>query len=318
MRSSFFTCVLLAVAAQSGCVLFPKAQTQDVIPVLGPTGDRLPPPKNLAEKDPREVAQARFSAAEALDRGEKVPEAIALYEQARIADPRLANKVSRRLAVLYDQFGEWDQARLEYERLLKANPKDADMWTKLGHGYYLRRHFTEAEQCHRQAIAVNPKHGAAWINLGLTLAQMERYSEAFEATATIIPPAQAHCNMAFVLTTQGKREEAKKRYRDALALDPSMQKARQALEKLENPAPVAKTSKDARPPISTTLPEIDPEATKLVERLAMPVELPPLFGNRRPTAPNATPASAAAQLTPADPTAGEEQSIPALPPPSES
>ena len=64
---------------------------------------------------------------------------------------------------------------------------------------------------------------------------MERYGKALEAFQHAVCPAEAHSNLAFTLTTQGKREEAKQAYRQALAMEPNLLIARQALAKLEQP-----------------------------------------------------------------------------------
>src|SRR6185369_9509476 len=113
----------------------------------------------------------------------------------------------------------------------------ADLLNDLGYCYYSRGKWTDAETTLRKAVTANPQHQRAWVNLGMTLAQMERYQESFEAFTHAVPAAQAHCNLAFILTTQGKRDDAKQAYRLALNFDPGLTLARAALQKLENPRP---------------------------------------------------------------------------------
>jgi tetratricopeptide (TPR) repeat protein len=193
------------------------------------------PSKDQVELPPAEAARVCRATAAALEKAGKDPEAIALYEKARKSDPAMEG-VCRRLAVLYDRQGDFTKALEEYQRALKLNPHDADLLNDLGYAYYCRGRWTDAENSLRQAVEINPKHGRAWINLGMTLGQEERYTESFEAFAKVVSPAQAHCNVAFALTTQGKREEAKEAYRKALALNPDLRIARLALAKLEKSA----------------------------------------------------------------------------------
>ena len=78
-------------------------------------------------------------------------------------------------------------------------------------------------------------------------------------------PAQAQANLAFVLTAQGKREEAKAAYRKALQLDPSLALARDALAKLDGPAPPPVAQQPARRPVATLVkPQQFPDADSVV------------------------------------------------------
>jgi tetratricopeptide (TPR) repeat protein len=159
-------------------------------------------------------------------------EAVTLYEKARHTDSLVEPVATRRLAILYDKQGQFDKARSEYEKLLQKNPRDADTLNNLGYGYYARGQWDLAEQHLRKALAANPQHEHAWINLGMTLGQQQRYDESLNAFAKVVDRAEGLCNLAFILTTQGKREEAKQAYTEALRLNPGLQLAQGALAKL--------------------------------------------------------------------------------------
>jgi Tfp pilus assembly protein PilF len=195
----------------------------------------LPPPAaNNKELPPEEAARVCLAAAEEMEKGGLYAQAAALYEKARKDYPRFAS-VSRRLAVLYDEQGDFTRAQEEYEKALKLTPKDADLLNDFGYSWYCRGNWTEAEKYLRQAVAADPNHRTAWVNLGLTLGQEQRYDDSLQAFGHAVSPAQAQCNLAFVFTTQGKREEARVAYRRALELDGSLGLARAALDKLEHP-----------------------------------------------------------------------------------
>jgi Tfp pilus assembly protein PilF len=186
------------------------------------------------EASPSETAKLCFATAKQLEDTGNYEEAIARYEKASDSDPRYAEPATRRLAILYDRIGNFDRARLEHEKILSKYPKDADTLNNLGYAYFLREQWDLAEQQLRQAVAASPEHKAAWINLGMTLAHKQQYDEALKTFLKAVTPAQAQCNLAFVYTTQGKREDAKAAYREALRIDPGLQFARQALGKLDN------------------------------------------------------------------------------------
>jgi Tfp pilus assembly protein PilF len=187
-----------------------------------------------AELPSKDGAKVCLALAEDFEKTGHDADAIVQYERARGYDPSL-KQVSRRLAILYDRLGETKKAQEEFQAALKLHPKDADLQNDFGYSCYSHGKFDEAEKHLRQALALNPKHARAWMNLGLTLGQQGRYKDSLEAFLHVASPAEAHSNLAFVLTTQGKREEAKQEYREALALDPELKIAQGALAKLSEP-----------------------------------------------------------------------------------
>jgi Flp pilus assembly protein TadD len=175
--------------------------------------------------------------AQELEKAGAVSQAIYLYEKARTDNPRL-REASWRLAVLYDRLGDATRSMAEFQKLLERNPRDAEVLNDLGYSYYNHGQFDHAEKYLRQALAANPKQARAWVNLGMVLGEQGRYQDSVDAFSHAVPPPQAQCNVAFLLVTQGKREEAKNAYRRALSLDPNLVVARAALDKLENPSPI--------------------------------------------------------------------------------
>jgi Tfp pilus assembly protein PilF len=264
---------LLAIGP-GGCMSFSPAS----IPALQaiPGGESTDPG---AKKDlePRESARLSINLAEGMEKNGHPLEAIALYEKARQLDPRLSVKASRHLALLYDQLGESPKAVAEYEQAIKATPRDADLLNSYGYYFYSRGQWAEAESQLRLAVAANPKHQRAWTNLGMTLAQQQRYAESLDAFGRVNGSAAAYSNVAFILTTQGKRDEAKRYYREALQLDPNMAIARLALAKLEKPAPAnpemrPPTLPVAARPAAEPLPDLSPVVVREPATAAAPRE----------------------------------------------
>lgn len=264
-----------------GCQMFSRHPTNaatDLAPSAAPIK------ATRVEQSPAETAKLRFAAAQQMDMAGNFKEAIALYENARQADARFRDAATRRLGVLYDKNGDFDKARVEYEQTLRNHPNDAETLNNLGYGYYSRGQWATAEEYLRKAVAANPQHPSAWINLGMTLAQQDRTDESLEAFSRVISPAQGQCNLAFILMTQGKRAEAKEAYREALRMDPTLQLAQGALAKLEGAAAPEGVFREAqsprRRPMATALP--DPAAPTVDEQ---PIVIDPALAPASDTAP---------------------------------
>jgi Tfp pilus assembly protein PilF len=233
--------LLLATAgliASAGCRGVPAgAGGLDFGPglLVGPeAASKAPEPMELPVKDA--VRACLWTAAEYEKTGQ-VADAIRLYEKARASDPVAARPAGRRLAVLYDKVGEFSKASMEYEALLAAAPADADVLNDFGYSLYCRGDWAGAEQALARAVEADGNHKRAWINLGLAQAQLGKWEEAYQSFCRVVRPADAHCNLAFVLGARGKTEDAKAHYRQALDLDPSLRVAQGGLAALEAPRP---------------------------------------------------------------------------------
>jgi len=218
--------------------------------LIGPeAASQAPPPPELP---PTEAARLALRTAQEFEKHGRIPEAIQFYEKARSHDPALVHTVARRLAVLYDLSGQFTQADTEYQRLLQHSPQDPDVLNDLGYSHYCRGNWSSAEHYLRQAVQRQPQHKKAWINLGLALAQQGKTDESLQAFCQAVPLAQAHCNVAFVLATQGQHTQALQHYRHALQLDPSLPLAQAAVARL-SANPISSTSSPAES--SATPPE---------------------------------------------------------------
>lgn len=187
-----------------------------------------------------ESAKLCQTVAESLAAQGYLAEAATELEKTRQLNPRA--DVSRQLARLYAQLGEDKRALAEFARATEAHPKDVDLWNDLGYYHYEKGRWTDAESALRTTVGLDPRHQRAWINLGLALGQQKRYPESLTAFEKAVKPAEARCNLAFVLNTQGKTEQARQLYREALQLDARCSLAQKGLARLEKQAQAGATA----------------------------------------------------------------------------
>ena len=201
--------------------------------LIGPEAtSKAPPAVELPAKD---SAKLCIRTAQYYEKEGRVEDAIALYEKARLSDPALARQASRRLAVLYDKFGDFTKSAAEYEAQLKITPNDVELLIDYGYSHYCRGDWANAEAALLKAVQADPNQKKAWVNLGLAQAQLAKWDESFQSFCRAVRPADAHSNLGFVLASQGKTAEAKEQYRLALSLDPSLRVAQIGLGTLEKP-----------------------------------------------------------------------------------
>jgi Flp pilus assembly protein TadD len=204
---------------QPGCALF------------DPSSVRTSRSQEGALLPSKESAKACLAVAESLANQGHLDEAVDQLNKARIYDARA--DVSGSLARLHARLRNDQLAMEEFGKALRAHPRDAELYNDLGYFHYDRGNWTEAETQLRKAVALAPTHARAWTNLGLALGQQGRYEESLEAFGKVVRPAEARCNLAFVLRTQGKVDPARKLYREALQLDPGLKLAREALAQMD-------------------------------------------------------------------------------------
>jgi tetratricopeptide (TPR) repeat protein len=213
----------------SGC------QMSQVSRLRGPGSSSLVEPIASGSKHKDELlpaherAQVCVETATLLEKQGKVADAIAFYEQARQLHPRVEN-LSWKLAVLYDQVGDFDSARQEYEKAYKARPRSADLCNDIGYSHYNRGNWKEAETWFRKAVDLDGSHERAWTHLGMTLAQQNRTQESLVAFQNVVSEAEAQSNLSFVLASQGKHDQARQTSYEALQKNGDLERTRRLIQ----------------------------------------------------------------------------------------
>ena len=117
----------------------------------------------------------------------------------------------------------------------KADRETADSWFE--YGFMLEPHRpTEARQAYRRAVALNPIHHNARINLARLLHALGQPAEAIEHYRIVLTVAPDHapaaCNLGIALEDEGRFQEAFTAYAQAIAVDPDYAEAHSNIAKL--------------------------------------------------------------------------------------
>jgi tetratricopeptide (TPR) repeat protein len=179
------------------------------------------PPETTPNLSAVQKADVQFAMARSMEKGGDLAQASAMYQDVLKKDPRRADALDR-LAVIHARQGQFEQAVAEHKKAIVLQPANADFHCNLGYCYYLQKRWAEAEMELQKAIELAANNQRAQNNLGLVLAHTERSQQAFDAFRRAgCTEADAHNNLAFVLTLTGSLAEAKEHYARARELGPS-------------------------------------------------------------------------------------------------
>jgi predicted O-linked N-acetylglucosamine transferase (SPINDLY family) len=113
-----------------------------------------------------------------------------------------------------------------YKRALTRSPRDANVYSNLGHALATLGRYEEALESLYKAIEINPHMDAAYDNLAFLLNKLNRFQESAEAgeKAVRLNPANANAwnNLASSYQRQARIEEAIGAYRKAVELNPGL------------------------------------------------------------------------------------------------
>ena len=217
--------VFWGVLAAAGCQQVPMNHGS---PANKSANDSSPAQANLtaAQQADMQIAMGRVSE----NQGD-LAGAMNIYREALKRNQNSA-EAHARMAVIHDKQGEFRESAELYRKALKLSPGNPDIYCDMGYSLYLQRRWAEAEMNLRQAIALNANFARAHNNLAMLLARDTRVEAALnEFQKGGSDQASAHANVAFVLTTENRWDEAKE-YQLALAANPSSKELKDRLDQL--------------------------------------------------------------------------------------
>ena len=128
------------------------------------------------------------------------------------------------LGDLYREGGDYNQAVVQYERLVKLDPYTWSNFYKLGVTYQFLERLQEAADSYHQALKLNPEDPNSNMNLGLVYLYLGNPDDAVKFTerATLLDPksAAAFSNLGVALDARGDYVRGEAAYRHSLDLDP--------------------------------------------------------------------------------------------------
>lgn len=139
----------------------------------------------------------------------------------------------RKMAAVLDRMGRFAQADTHYQKALKLSPNDPKVWNDAGYSYYLQGRWADSERALKTAAKLDPNDSRVQTNLGLTLAAQGKDADALTALTRAGGPAIGNANLGFILAAKGNTEQARRHYQTALALQPKLTAARQAVAQLD-------------------------------------------------------------------------------------
>ena len=184
-----------------------------------------------AVSEPRDVAAA-LERGRAHERSGQYDKAGKIYDAALREHPE-NTLLLHRAGIAADMRKDHAVAEKYFRAAAAQQPTNAELMGDLGYCYYLQGKLDEANKTLTKAVELAPQDARHHNNLGLVLGHQRDYEGAFAQFSAAGSQADAFYNMAFVFAGQNLVDEAKGCFQEALAADPSHERARQALASFE-------------------------------------------------------------------------------------
>jgi predicted O-linked N-acetylglucosamine transferase (SPINDLY family) len=150
-------------------------------------------------------------------------EALPLFEQKAAMEPQSA-LAQRELGYCHAQLGDLQTAIQYFTRAINLDPNEANYYNDLGLACYDLRMLSEAKGAFQQVLNLRPDSIVAYVHLGLlaNLTGLPAIAVNMLRRAIEIDPTcgEAHNNLALFLRDQGRQEECRKHYVEAVRLKP--------------------------------------------------------------------------------------------------
>ena len=134
-----------------------------------------------------------------------------------------------RLAVVNTRLHRYDEAATYYERARLAEPKNVRMLADMGYSAYLKGDLTTSEEVLRDAIRIQPGNARVINNLALVLGARGKMDECQSLLDQLGDDTKKLTSLGYIYAKRGEMNLAEARYREALAINPNLTYAKEAL-----------------------------------------------------------------------------------------
>lgn len=205
------------------------------------------------------------------------------YERYLKKDPKSV-KACHRLGIVCTRLGDSVAATRYFTQARQLDPTNSEVLNDFGYALYQRGQYQAAEKILAGALQNDAKNTRILNNLALSVGHQGRFKESYTMFRSIMSPAEAHANLAYIHTQRGEGDLALKEYDLALTADPTLETAGLAAAELaemknlylaqksetnqeqqlavNKPAPAKPAPQPAKPQLKPT---VKPETQPVVE-----------------------------------------------------
>lgn len=173
----------------------------------------------------------------ALTEAGQFDEAMKHYRAALAINPS-DPQANRHMAMHAQESHNLPEAIEQYKKLISitSDPQTKAEWfSNMGYAYGALGNYPQAGESFRQAVALNPMHGRAWIGVGVVAQRsgnLELAVQAYSHSVSAQPSSLAYELLSRALQQSGRIPEAQAAERQAAALSPNLGQVRQSANSL--------------------------------------------------------------------------------------
>lgn len=119
------------------------------------------------------------------------------------------------------------------QKMRQKHPKEAAVWHELGMHHASKKNWNEALVCLHKAAELDPENREYVSKYGFALARTGRYDEGVTCLSRVMGKAEAHFNVARMLSHLEQPELSKEHLRLAVQINPNLAAAREMLAQLD-------------------------------------------------------------------------------------
>lgn len=174
-------------------------------------------------------------------------EALKQYDRALKIAPRDASTLVG-MARVHDRLGNLRETENYYRRAITANPNNPLVANDLGLFYARQRRFPQAVEMLNRAVSLDPQRPLYRNNLAAALVDARQIDQALQHLLAVNPPAVAHYNLGYMLHERGQADPAMHHFTQAVLMNPTMREAQEMIAQLSSRSESRSANRMAEPP----------------------------------------------------------------------